>query len=76
MVEKLIFLLDIPGLGLAAFPTIPPIANQEFKTKGINLHAGLEADAKVAEVHLVLVGVCQEKTEVTCDGKEEIVIEG
>ncbi len=42
------------GLVFAPLPAVPPIAYQELETKCVDLHAGLEADAEVSKVHLVL----------------------
>lgn len=76
MIEKQIFLLDVLGLILAPLPTFPPVADQELEEEGINLHAGLKADAQISKVHLVLIRVSQEKTEMACNGKEKVVVEG
>lgn len=74
MIEKLVLLLNVPGLGPAALPAVSPVAYQEFETECVNLHARLEANAKIAEVHFVLVGVCQKEAEVAGDGEEEVVV--
>lgn len=76
LIEQSVLLLNEFGFVLAASPTISPITDKKFETKGINLHAGLEADAEVPEIHLVLVGVSKEQAEVACDGEEEVVVEG
>lgn len=56
-VEQVVFLLRPYLLCLAAFPAIPPVHDQEFEAKRVNLHARLETDTQISEVHLVLVGV-------------------
>ncbi len=57
LIEQDILLLDILRFILAAFPAFSPFTDEEFETEGINLHARLEANAQISEVHLVLVGV-------------------
>jgi len=71
-IEEDIFLLNIVLLCLATFPAISPIADKEFETESINLHAWLETDAKIPVVHLILVGVGEEQGKVACDGEEKI----
>lgn len=61
-IEVLILFFDIFGLILAASPAIAPVADQELEAKDIDLHARLEANAEVAEIHLVLVRMGEQKT--------------
>lgn len=70
-----VLLLDVLVLVFAALPAISPVADQKLETECINLHTGLETNAQVLEVHLVLVRMSQQKTEMTGDGKEEIILE-
>lgn len=53
------FLLDLKIFFLcpAALPAVLPVADQEVEAECINLHARLEANAKVAVVHFVLVDI-------------------
>src|SRR5699024_7625924 len=53
----LFFNLEIFFLRPASLPTILPVTDQEVEAIGVNLHAWLEAYAKIAVVHLVLVNV-------------------
>lgn len=55
--------------GLAAFPTISPIADQEFEAKGVDLHTRLETNTQVSEIHFVLLRVGEEKREVAGYGE-------
>lgn len=75
-VEEHVFLLCVLGFGLAAFPAVAPIADEEFKAEGVDFHAGLETDAQVAEVHFVFLRVREEEREMAGDGEEEVVVEG
>ena len=68
--EEGVLLSNVPLLGLATLPAVSPVANQEAEAVRIDLHARLEADAEVLEIHLVLVGVSKEKREMAGDGKE------
>lgn len=61
MVEQHILLLDILSLILAALPAVSPVAYEESEAEGINLQARLETDAQISVVHLVLVGMGEEK---------------
>ena len=74
--EELVLRLAVLSFSLATLPAISPIANEELEAVGINFHARLEADAKISEIHLVLLRVRQEEGEVACDGEEEVVLEG
>lgn len=53
------FLLNLKIFFLcpAALPAVLPVADQEVEAECINLHARLEANAKVAVVHFVLVDI-------------------
>jgi hypothetical protein len=73
--KELVFHLGILCFGSAALPAISPIAHEELKAVCVDLHTRLEADAKISEVHLVLLGVSQEEGKMTCDGEEEVVVE-
>jgi hypothetical protein len=75
LVKESILLLDILRLVPATSPAVSPVAHQEFEAENIDLHARLKADAEVPEVHLVLVRMRKQKTEVTCDREQQIVIE-
>jgi hypothetical protein len=76
LIKDHVFLLDILGLVLASSPAVAPVAYQEFEAKCVNLHTRLKTDAKVPKIHLIFVRVSQEKTEVACNGKKQVVIEG
>ncbi len=68
-VEERVLLFYVPGLVLASFPAVAPVADKKPEAEGINLHAGLEADTKVSEIHLVLVGMRQEEAQMAGDGE-------
>jgi len=55
LIEPRILLLNILGLVPTALPTLAPVAHQKLEAKGVNLHAWLEADAQIPEIHLVFV---------------------
>jgi len=74
-IEEYILLLDVICLGLASLPAVSPALDQPPETQCINSHAWLEANAQVAVVHLVFVGVSQEKRKVAGNSKEKIVVE-
>lgn len=61
-------------LSPAALPAVPPIADEKLKTEGIYFQTGLKADAKVAVIHLILVDVSMQKTEMACYGEKQVVI--
>lgn len=61
-------------LSPASLPAILPVTDKELETEAIDLHARLEANAKIAIVHLVLIHVGMEKVQVTGNSKEKIII--
>lgn len=75
-VEIVVLGADILLFSLTTLPAISPITNKEFKAEGVDFHARLEADAEVAEIHLVFLGVGEEEGEVAGDGEEEVIVEG
>lgn len=70
LIEKLVLSLGILRFGLATLPTVSPIAYEELEAVRVDLHARLEADAKISEVHLIFLGVRQKEGKVACDCKE------
>lgn len=61
-------------LSPAALPAVPPIADEKLKTEGIYFQTRLKANAEVAVVHPILVYVSMQKTEVACDGEEQVIV--
>lgn len=59
LLEELVFRLGILSLCLAALPAVSPITHEELEAVRVDLHARLEADTEIPEVHLVLVGMSQ-----------------
>lgn len=55
LIEDPILFLNELGLIFATLPTVPPIADKKLEAEGIDLHAGLETDAQIPKVHLILV---------------------
>jgi len=76
LVEQDILLLYIGGLVGTTFPAVSPVADEKLEAERINFHTRLKTDAEIAEIHLVLVRVGQEKTEMASDRKEQIVLKG
>ena len=70
MLPKSILTLFSP----TSLPAVAPIANQELKAQRIDLHTWLETDAQVLIIHLVLLSVRVQQTDVACDGEKEVVI--
>lgn len=71
---QLLFLLQKFLLREAPLPAVFPVADKKMKTKGIDFHARLKADAKVSIVHLVLVHVGMKEIQVACNGEEKIIV--
>lgn len=70
------FLLNLKVFFLcpAALPAVLPVADQEVEAECINFHARLEANAKVAVVHFVLVDIGVQEVEVASDGKKKVIV--
>lgn len=66
--------LEVLLLCPAALPAVLPVADEEIEAECVDLHAWLEADAKIAIVHLVLVNIGMQEVEMTGDGEEEVII--
>ena len=57
-------------------PTVAPIQDKELEAERIDLDGRLKAYAQIAVVHLVELSTGVQQTNVACDGKEKIIIEG
>jgi hypothetical protein len=62
-------------LGLAALPTISPVADKELETECVDLHTWLETNAQISEVHLVLFGVGKKQGKMASNREEKVIIE-
>jgi hypothetical protein len=56
-VEQHVLLLNVVRLSLTTLPAISPVLDQPSETRRVYSHAWLEADAQIAEVHFVLIGM-------------------
>ena len=68
------FNLEVLFLCPAALPAVFPVTDQKLETEGVYLHAGLEANTKIAVIHLILIDIRMEEVEMAGDGEEEIVV--
>lgn len=72
--KYLILGVDIFCFSFAALPAVSPITDKELEAEHVNFHAWLEANAEITEIHLVLLGMGEQKGQVASDGEEEIVV--
>ena len=70
------FGLPVLAFRAAALPALAPVAYEELEAPAFELDAGQEADAQVAEVHLVLVRVVVQQADVAGYGEEDVVVVG